>query len=179
MEFIFEYGVREYSNLILIFMAEETFRVSFIVAVTNLHPKHQWRRVPFVPTPPPALVHCRVFDEGRSFRVMWYLAAAWICLSLLFSHVSIFSRDFFFQKMWSSSWSWVLECRSLLNSFSMTTFRTFLRGRCFLLTAPGSLWILNTQPHSSAWCCYRKWPQGDSTSPSYNLSSFFFFFFFF
>ena len=68
LEFIFEYGVREYSNLILIFMAEETFRVSFIVAVTNLHPKHQWRRVPFVPTPPPALVDCRVFDEGRSFR---------------------------------------------------------------------------------------------------------------
>ena len=42
----FVYGVRKFSNFILIFMSEGTLTVSSIVAVTNFHPKHQWRRVP-------------------------------------------------------------------------------------------------------------------------------------
>ena len=45
------YGVKEYSNLILIFMAEGRFTMSSIVAVTNLQPKRWWRRV-FLSPPP-------------------------------------------------------------------------------------------------------------------------------
>ena len=42
----FVYGVRKFSNFILIFMSEGTLIVSSIVAVTNFHPKHQWKRIP-------------------------------------------------------------------------------------------------------------------------------------
>ena len=52
----------------------------------------------------------------------------------------------------------------ILNSFSMTTPRTFLEDMCILLPAPGSLWMLNIQHYNSSWCCYRKWPQDGSTS---------------
>ena len=41
-----------------------------------------------------------------------------------------------------------------------------------MLPAPGFLWILNIQPHSCSWCCYRQWPQGGSTS-SYHTFHFF------
>ena len=46
LESIFVYSDREYSNLILFSMAEGTFTVSFIVVVSNLHPKHPWKWVP-------------------------------------------------------------------------------------------------------------------------------------
>ena len=46
LEFIFVCGDRECSNLILPSMAEGTFIVSLIVVVSNLHPKHPWKRVP-------------------------------------------------------------------------------------------------------------------------------------
>ena len=39
-------GLRKFSNFILIFMSEGTLIVSSIVAVTNFHPKHQWKRIP-------------------------------------------------------------------------------------------------------------------------------------
>ena len=36
-----------------------------------------------------------------------------------------------------------------------------------------SLRILNAQQRSFSWCCYRKWPQGGSTSSCHNLFFFF------
>ena len=40
-----------FSNFILIFMSEGTLTVSSTVAVTNFHPKHQWRSVPLSAQP--------------------------------------------------------------------------------------------------------------------------------
>ena len=54
------YGVRKFSNFI--FMSEGTLTVSSIVAVTNFHPKHQWRRAPLSAHP---LQHL-LFVNGHS-----------------------------------------------------------------------------------------------------------------
>ena len=59
------YGVKEYSNLILIFMAEGRFTMSSIMAITNSHPKQWWRRVP-CPISSPAVIVFRVFGHGHS-----------------------------------------------------------------------------------------------------------------
>ena len=48
----------------------------------------------------------------------------------------------------------------VLDSFFMTTPRTFQEGRCFFTYSP---WIL-VNVNSSACCYYRKWPQGSSTT---------------
>ena len=45
------FGVKEYSNPILIFIAKGSFTLPSIVAVANLHPKHRWRRVSLLPHP--------------------------------------------------------------------------------------------------------------------------------
>ena len=42
----FVFGVRMFSNFILIFMVEGILTVSSRVAVPHLHPKHQWKRFP-------------------------------------------------------------------------------------------------------------------------------------
>ena len=60
------YGVKEYSNLILNFIAEGSFTISSIVAVTNLYPKLWWRRVPLSPHSTPAVFAFRVFGHGHS-----------------------------------------------------------------------------------------------------------------
>ena len=59
------YGVKEYSKLILIFMAEGSFTMSSIEAVTNLHPECGWRRVPLSPHPLQQLLFL-VFGNGHS-----------------------------------------------------------------------------------------------------------------
>ena len=45
----FVYGVRECSNLILIFLVLITLKRSFIVSVTNVYSQHQGRNTPFSP----------------------------------------------------------------------------------------------------------------------------------
>ena len=42
----FVFGVGMFSNFILIFTVEGILTVSSGVAVTHVHPKHQWRRAP-------------------------------------------------------------------------------------------------------------------------------------
>ena len=34
---------------------------------TSLHSHQQWRRVPFAPTPSPAFVFCRLFNDGHFY----------------------------------------------------------------------------------------------------------------
>ena len=115
-------------------------------------------------TPSLVLIVCREFGHGHSDQCDVKIAVAWICISLMFSDVDIFSCDFLKDcELNLTSWNWLNACL-LLDSFSMTTRSTFFEGSCFLLIVPGSSWILNAQQHGSSWCYYRKWPQGGSTS---------------
>ena len=62
----FVYTVKkEFSNFILL-MVEGTLTESFIKTVTNFHPKHGWRNVPFISIPSPAVIVCTDFDSGHS-----------------------------------------------------------------------------------------------------------------
>ena len=72
LQFIFVYGVREYSNLMFIFMAERSFTISSIVAVTNLHPKDPWRRVPLSPHPLQQLLFLESLATAILTGVMQY-----------------------------------------------------------------------------------------------------------
>ena len=85
----------------------------------------------------------------------------------MFSDVDIISCDFFLKGELSLHFeNGFFNICLVLNSLSMTTPRTFLESmRFFFFTAPRSSWILNVQQQSSAWCYYRKWPQGSSTVP--------------
>ena len=74
----------------------------------------QW---PFLP------VWC---DNSLYFRIAFLY-----CLAMLTSFHVIF-----FFNVWLKLTSWNNACL-VLDSFSMTTLRTFLEGRCVLLTAPG------------------------------------------
>ena len=77
----FVYGVRECSNLILIFLVLITLAWSFIVSVTNVYSQHQGRNIPFSPH----LHHQLVFAEFLWFRFEF----------LMFSETDLFSCDFF------------------------------------------------------------------------------------
>ena len=70
-------------NFILL-MVEGTLTESFIKTVTNFHPKHGWRSVPFISTPSPALIVCTDFDSCHSD---WCDVIPWCSLDLLFSNV--------------------------------------------------------------------------------------------
>ena len=140
----FVFVVMMFSNFILIFMVEGILTVSSRVAVPHLLPKHQWRRV----TLSAHLLQHWLFAECLTMAippgVMWYLIVVWNCISLMLVMLTSFHVIF-------------LECDLNLHleigffntclvsdSFSMTTPRTVLEYECFLLTAPGSLWILNS-----------------------------------
>ena len=68
LEFIFVYGVKEYSNLIIIFMAEGRFSMSSIMAIHIIPiyiPSIGGGGFP-VPISSPAVIVFRVFGHGHS-----------------------------------------------------------------------------------------------------------------
>ena len=91
--FIFVFGVREYSNFILIFMLRNLPNV-LQVAAPNFHSQHQCRRVPFVVYPLQHSLFVAFLSMAMLTGVRGYLVEALICISLIFSDVDIFAYDF-------------------------------------------------------------------------------------
>ena len=137
----FVYGVRKFSNFILIFISEGTLTVSSIVPVTNFHPKHQWRSVPLSAQPLQHLLFVDRFAMAILTSVMWCLAVVQICISLIFNDVDIISCGFFWKgcELYLYLEVGFLNACLVLNYFSMATHKTFLEGMYVIFC---SSWIL-------------------------------------
>ena len=99
LEFIFVYGVREYSNFILIFLAKEPVRCPPQWPFPASIPSISLGGFPFLP-PSPVLTVCRVSACGCSVQYevnTSNLVEVLVCISLIFSDADIFSCDTFKQ----------------------------------------------------------------------------------
>ena len=126
--------------------------------------QHQWRRVLISPhlLQPWFFVECLTMAILTGVR--WYLIVTLIWISLVLSKVDNITCDFFFKEY---EWNILQLTLERLPCVLMNTPRTFLEGRCCLLTTPRIFWILNAHQHSLDQhrfrrCCYGKWPQGGS-----------------
>ena len=77
---------------------------------------------------------------------MWYDTSLWFRIAFLWYSVMLTSFRVTFLECDLNLHLEIgfLNACLVLDSFLITTPRTFLRYKCFLLTAPGSLWILNS-----------------------------------
>ena len=137
LEFLFLYGVREYSNSIFIFIAKKPawcppLRL-FSISISSIG----CRRVPSSPYP---LQHL-LFVEFLSMAILPWCEVfeVLIYISLIFSDSDTVPCHFFIFKQRKLTYSnWLFEHLPCFD-FLMTFPRTFFEGRCFLLTAPQAL----------------------------------------
>ena len=163
LEFIFVYGVWEYSNFIFIFLAKEPVRCPPQWPFPASIPSISLGGFPFLP-PSPVLTVCRVSACGCSVQYevnTSNLVEVLVCISLIFSDADIFSCDTFKQWVKLAYSNWLFEHLPCYEYFPSYLPSDISWRKTFLLTAQQALWILSAHQQC---CCYGKWPQGGSMS---------------